>query len=306
MHSELLTKMFKPKPETELTVQDARIRLEYAEGLAAGHQQKPESVGREVRAASWVVAYSRELLRDIEARDAGRFIEVRGAVLHEPCKSKNQYGDLCSVKNLARRVVVWTANGRVVATFCPSHKEHAAHFGMESCWQCGSEVLLALVSFNATPSTNGTAHSAHDGIPIIRWGRDHWAVFLHVKNLCAGSPNGQGYPDLLHIKCNPDRHPDMVPRGAAPSIAAQHEPVRLNDGTELPYEDYDGWDCMADVVRERLVVNIGTAYNPCYLVTERGSKVAEQVRQYRKKLSDNGKSRNLDNFRYQEDLALAV
>ena len=302
MHIELLTKMFKPKPETELTLQEARERLEYAEGMAEGRQQPSGWEGE----ASWLVAYSRELLRDIEARDAGRFIEVRSAVLHQPCKSKNQYGAPCGVKNIARRVVIWTANGRVAATFCPSHKGHAAHFGRESCWQCGSEVLLAPVSFNATLSTNGPAPSADGGISIDRWGRDHWAVFLHVTNLCAGSPNGQGYPDLLHIKCNPDRHPDMVPRGASPSIAAQLEPVRLNDGTELPYEDYDGWDCMADVVRERLVVNIGTAYSPCYVITKRGREVAEQVRQYKKKLSDNGKSRKLDNFQYATDMALAV
>ena len=58
---------------------------------------------------------------------------------------------------------------------------------------------------------------------------------------------------------------------------------------------------MDDVLREGLLVNVGDAYSPRYVLTERGIHVATEVVQYRHKLSEQGMPRKLDHFRYKQD-----
>ena len=187
--NELLGK-FSPKPESELTRQDALERLAWVEGVREGRKSKLEYGQVEYDAAEWVTYFSRELLLDIEARDAGRFVDVREPLSLQPCDAKNNRGKPCGARRGAKRVVVWTANGRRTAVFCRGHSDHARHFGTAVCAICASTILR--------------------GIPIEKWGRDHWGLFLQVYNLCTNSSGGEAYPDFRLVKCNPERHPDMA------------------------------------------------------------------------------------------------
>ena len=111
-----------------------------------------------------------------------------------------------------------------------------------------------------------------EGIPMVEWGEDHWSIFAYIETRCV---DYQGKPNPLHIQTNRYRHPAMgnTHDGSAYSIRLKNR--------ELPGPDYDEWDCLDDCEREGLLENIGTGINRAYKLTDKGLKIAAELRAFK-------------------------
>ena len=114
------------------------------------------------------------------------------------------------------------------------------------------------------------------GIPMHKWGKDHWSTFAYIETRCVDGMRGLGKPKPAHIQTNHNRHPFMgnVHDGSAYGI-------RLKGGETLPGPDYDEWDCIDDMENNGLINNIGTGINPVYRMTKRGNHIAGHLRAYK-------------------------
>ena len=125
----------------------------------------------------------------------------------------------------------------------------------------------------------GEAAPKERGIPMSRWGQDHWQVFAYIESVCV-ERSGLCWPDRRKIQANHNRHPLLV-HYPNPDLDGAHWPIRLKGEEELPGPDYDEWDCIEDLEREGLLRNVGTGVNPAYRMTEAGSAIAGQLRRHK-------------------------
>ena len=137
-------------------------------------------------------------------------------------------------------------------------------------------------------------------VPIENWGPNHWGIVAYIESVCRYGEDGYGYPNLRRIQTNPDRHPELQPRGHHSLVSGSQEPIVLADGATLQSSEYDEWDCLADAEREGLIKNVGVPFNPCYRMTELGNKLVRQLRKHRR----NGGRTN--DFRYRPERAAQV
>ena len=124
---------------------------------------------------------------------------------------------------------------------------------------------------------------ADAGVPIEKWGKDHWSVLLYIESICVDGVKGIGKPDLRRIQANLNRHPGLLVNmdvDGTPMDGAKYG-IRLAGGKELPGPDYDEWDCVRDLECYGLVESLGTGVNPLFKMTERGNGLAADIRKWR-------------------------
>ena len=143
----------------------------------------------------------------------------------------------------------------------------------------GTEKILASPG-NCEPSTKTTrskrraaAREAEEPkATLANFGKDHWSTFAYIETRIV---DHGGIPHRPHMRCHGDRHPLLV----LPGQDGREHPTRLRDGTALTH--HDDWDCIDDLEREGLLFNIGSSINPCYRLTDEGSKVAARLRAHK-------------------------
>jgi len=108
------------------------------------------------------------------------------------------------------------------------------------------------------------------------FGRDHWTTFLYIEVRCV---DHGGIPNKVHMRCDRRRHPWFVHMDPADGLHEGGYPTRLRGGAEL--HDHDDWDCVADLIAEGLLENLGSAINPVYRLTAEGVRVASLLRVYK-------------------------
>jgi hypothetical protein len=102
-----------------------------------------------------------------------------------------------------------------------------------------------------------------EAVPIGRWGKDHWQVFLYVDDCWV---NSSGFLDADKMRTDVTRHPVLFGSGRRAKLGAQPQgggryPTRLK--SEQPREDgtwgavelagHDDWDCLDDIILAGLV-----------------------------------------------------
>lgn len=121
------------------------------------------------------------------------------------------------------------------------------------------------------------AQQAREPEPVLAlFGKDHWSTFGYL--VCIQI---DGVPDRRKMRCNRGRHPLLAHAGdhAEFGLGLKEYPTRLKGGQEL--HNHDDWDCVADLEREGLVVNVGSAVNPVIQLTHRGRLVAGELAEHK-------------------------
>ena len=142
----------------------------------------------------------------------------------------------------------------------------------------GNEADYVLTAGAETPDGLTPADA---GVPIEKWGKDHWSVFMYVESICVNSTDGIGSPDHRRIQTNHNRHPEKRNNNYHSSPDGADFGIRLNDGTELPGPDYDEWDCIRDLECYGFLRDIGTGIRPLYRITEKGNALAAALRKHK-------------------------
>ena len=120
-------------------------------------------------------------------------------------------------------------------------------------------------------------------IPIERWGKDHWGVFLYIEACCMNGLDGVGVPDHRRIQTNRERHPFMrhYPYAGMDHPDGSAIEIRLAGGERLDPGSCDEWDCIDDIEREGVLADIGPTLDPRYLLTPRGLAAAAAIRAHK-------------------------
>ena len=58
------------------------------------------------------------------------------------CVVKKGDAEQCPSDWLSYRICIWDGDDRIVAMFCSRHKRHVEHYGLKSCYMCGSEIIV--------------------------------------------------------------------------------------------------------------------------------------------------------------------
>lgn len=126
--------------------------------------------------------------------------------------------------------------------------------------------------------TTMTTMKQRVGVPISKWGKDHWSTFAYIETRCV---DHKGEPDKDHMRTDWDRHPGLVGERKIVLGGTQNKkyPTRLNNGTEI--SDHDDWDCAEDAEREGLLKDVGTGLYPRYELTKLGQNVAAALREHK-------------------------
>lgn len=132
-----------------------------------------------------------------------------------------------------------------------------------------------------TEDNTADGHGAQ-GIPVDRWGRDHWSTFAYV---CSCLFN-RCELDTRRMRTDPVLHPGLG--GVEPVfgriVDGSVYPTRLRDGeTASPHDD---WSCLDDAEAAGLLANGGTGLHRAYRLTERGLAVHAELLAH---LNDGGK-----------------
>lgn len=108
-------------------------------------------------------------------------------------------------------------------------------------------------------------------IEMKRFGRDHWSTLAYIETRCV---DHKGVPGLDQMRCNPDEHPGLCGRGGWSGKYSS----KLKDGSQV--EGHDDWHCVEDLEREGLLRWEGTGMHPIFVLTDKGWKVAGQLRRH--------------------------
>ena len=123
-----------------------------------------------------------------------------------------------------------------------------------------------------------------EGIPIGLWGKDHWSTLAYIETICVENRDGLGMPKPAKIQTNLNRHPELAFMSVTPfgsQLNGEQYGIRLAGGVELPGTDYDEWDCIEDMCKAHLVLDVGFTGSPAFRLTALGSAVAAKVRAYK-------------------------
>jgi hypothetical protein len=128
-----------------------------------------------------------------------------------------------------------------------------------------------------------------EGIPVSRWGKDHWSLLAYVESLVVDAPDKVGTVNRQRVRCNPGRHPLL--QGTRDGIWQPNYGTRLagffeyaqrtdltaaeTAGFFLP--EHDDWDCLDDLDVANLVETL-SLINGKVLLTPVGSVIAAQLR----------------------------
>jgi hypothetical protein len=111
------------------------------------------------------------------------------------------------------------------------------------------------------------------------FGQDHWRLLGYLETL-ATEHGGIIVPVRDRMRCDADRHPFLVGQGQrallSSFVTTNKHPTCLRNGKLL--HDHDDWDCCEDLVREGLLLAVGTGANPEYRLTSEGQRVAALLR----------------------------
>lgn len=113
--------------------------------------------------------------------------------------------------------------------------------------------------------------SEEERVEMARWGRDHWSLLLYLETRCV---DHQGTIGFVHMRCDVSRHPFFAVNHHI--VGDAKYPTRLVGGAEL--KDHDDWDCFYDLEKEGLIEDIGTGINPMVKMTQKGLKLAAELR----------------------------
>ena len=112
-------------------------------------------------------------------------------------------------------------------------------------------------------------------IPTSMFGKDHWSTFGYAE--CRIVDNS-GRPQREHMRCDPARHPAHAHLG---STMGSPSPTRLKGGVECP--SHDDWDCIDDLEAAGLLTTGGTGLFPTWALTNKGRRVAAELRAHKAK-----------------------
>jgi hypothetical protein len=117
-------------------------------------------------------------------------------------------------------------------------------------------------------------------IPMTRWGKDHWSTFAYIDTIAVDNPRNDGLisPDNKRMRTNLSTHPGLAVSIMGTFHDGAKYPTRLNDGE---IENHDDWDCLSDMVAEKLLQEYGTGLQPLYKFTELGRDIIHQLRDHK-------------------------
>ncbi len=122
-------------------------------------------------------------------------------------------------------------------------------------------------------------------IPMDKWGKDHWSTFAYLETLAVDDgKGGLAIPVRARMRTNEETHPVIgVARGGNDSgypipVGGKQYPTRLKEGE---VEEHDDWDCIDDMVREKLLEDVGSGINRAFTFTKLGKKVAGELRKHK-------------------------
>lgn len=122
----------------------------------------------------------------------------------------------------------------------------------------------------------GEVEITKHGVPMGKWGKDHWSLLAYIEAVCVDSIKGIGKPNAHRVQTNHNRHPLM----GNPFDGAEFG-IRLKGGEELPGPDYDEWDCFDDLETVGLIQNLGSGLHRAYKFTNFGNIIVGQLRKHK-------------------------
>lgn len=110
-------------------------------------------------------------------------------------------------------------------------------------------------------------------IPIENWGKDHWSTFAYVETL-AVEHKGIAIPEPCMMRTNNGKHGYM----GNPIDGNKYPTILKNNDVVLGHDD---WDCLDDMLKNELLVDIGTDLYRSFKLTEKGRRVANLLREHK-------------------------
>lgn len=128
-------------------------------------------------------------------------------------------------------------------------------------------------------------------VPISEWGKDHFSLVAYIETLCVdSSKKGVGEIDKRRMRANPKRHSFHAVNAVVCGPWNPDHGTRLAGywdtlGRRIPARmlpQHDDWDALDDLEKAGLVEIISEA-NGFVRLTEKGMKIAAEVRAYKAK-----------------------
>lgn len=129
-------------------------------------------------------------------------------------------------------------------------------------------------------------------VAIEDWGRDHWSFLAYLETLCVDSTKkGVGEIDKRRMRTNEKRHPfhavnlNLGVGAWQPDFGTRLKGYWDTLGRKVPkrqVKGHDDWDALTDLENAGLVDVISEA-NGFVKLTEKGMKIAAEVRAYKAK-----------------------
>lgn len=113
-------------------------------------------------------------------------------------------------------------------------------------------------------------------VGMQQFGKDHWSLLAYIECRCV---DHQGYPDLVHMRCNPTTHPALARTSVGTRTWKPEWGTRLRNGFKLP--NHDDHDCADDLETTGLINHVGTRLNPRFVLTEEGYRIAAILRRFK-------------------------
>lgn len=134
-------------------------------------------------------------------------------------------------------------------------------------------------------SLHFTEEEMKNHIPMNKWGKDHWSTFAYLETLAVdGGKDGWAIPERARMRTNEKTHPaighmkNREMTGYPMPTGGSEYPTRLKDGE---VKGHDDWDCIDDMVREKLLKDVGTGLSRAFTFTKLGIKAAAGLRKHK-------------------------
>jgi hypothetical protein len=108
-------------------------------------------------------------------------------------------------------------------------------------------------------------------IPSGMFGKDHWSTFGYIAH-CVVTRGGE--PQRNKMRVDPSVHLHHA-HEANRYFPDKRYPTVLRGGVQV--DGHDDYDCAEDLEEAGLIVDVGTGLHPCWLLTERGWRVWEEI-----------------------------